>query len=293
MKESNGKIHITWYQAMATILVLGEFVSLCGCGKSIDKGTSTSLKTILESHADDTQIDDVLSDGSSHIYIDEDSMSDDLISYYDLACELDRIISNKNYINRIFELDKINKEEVPELSDAEKKMLLEDEEAMSTVLIDAYKRKLLSDKEKGLFYRKIKALEEYYEMWIDKNGLMISESVLKDSIKVASCEAIGIKPNIANSMVSIKDDAEFGTHVTFSTMIEKGEVTSHREYYDIPYEKNQLGVKALDEIIEAAEANDKTPFEKKYDLCSQANGNLKKLIKNGAKVKRKTLVYRG
>ena len=280
-------------QIAASILLTAQCVSLCGCGKGTDKDTPTPLGKILESYADDTQIDDVLSDGSTCIYIDENNMSDDKISYYDLACELDRIIYNKNYINRIFELDNINKDEVPELSEADKNFLLKDEEAMSTVLIDAYKRKLISKKEKELFYRKIKALDEYYEMWIDQNGLFISETVLKDSIKVASCEAIGVEPNIANSKISIDEDVEFGTYVTFSTMIkEKGEVTSHREYYDIPYKENQLGVKVLDEIVEAT-ADKKTPFEKKYDLCSQANGNLKKLIKNGAKVKRKKLVYRG
>ena len=293
MGENNSKLHITWYQGIATIVVLGKLVCFSACGKaSIIKDTPTPMRTLLEDYADDTEIDDVLKDGTSLVYNDDSNVTSDSESYYELVCELDRILNNKEYINRIFDLDNVQKEKVPELSDAEKKTLLKDEESMSTVLIETYKKGLINKKELGLFYSKIKALDEFYDMWIGKNGLHIIDHALDDSIEVASCEALGIKPGIENSKVAFFDDSEVGTYVKFSTLIkEKGDVTSQRKYFDIPYEKNQLGVKAL-RAIQLAEKNKDTTIETKYDLCLEGNSNLKKLIKEGAKVKKKTLYYR-
>ena len=291
MKESNGKIHITWYQAMATILVLGELVGFCACGKETNmKDSTASLNTILESYADDTEIDDVLSDGSSFVFEDEDTHSEDLISYYDLACELDRILYNKEYIQRIFELDGVHLDEIPVLTDAEKKVLLADEESMSTVLIDSYKRKLIGEKEKGSFYAKLKVLDEYYDLWIDMNGLNIAEDVLLDSIKVAACEALDGKAMLSVTRLNVTEDIESHS-ASMSTLLKKpGEVVSHRQVYSIPYKGDQLGVKTLQEIDTAREDKN-TPLKVKFDLCKRAVNHVKKLITKGAKLKKKKLVY--
>lgn len=183
-------------------LLLCTTAFLSGCAKEYEK-IDASVSDVVAYNSDNSNLDEVfeLNEEISIHEIDTDSLTDglDKVITEKVKCSfVDSLSRLENYLDlawKIEDLELKDTEELKKIDDAETIRELNEMTYEQIVdMLESYEKDDLSDLESIRVKQKIVFLRDYYQAWITKNGLNISEALLKKTIKSGVCYAVGLEP---------------------------------------------------------------------------------------------------
>lgn len=214
----------TFRKIGATLLLVTGIGAGIFCYKETKKipTQKENFENTLNRNNENTFLDEIITyDGmitnkiksiNSNLEVEKNDLNETTINIDLLLCikNLETYITLSNKINN---LNYKNKEQLTEVDKATKEELFNNKNYIEYVenLINKFNNKNTSDIEKARTYQKLDYLNQYYKKYVTENGFIITEDLLKKSLKALACETSGLeieyynKCKISDNKIFLRD----------------------------------------------------------------------------------------
>lgn len=248
-------------RCMALLTALTLTIGIAGCAEEKDGEIPFTLQEVLESYADDTNLDDLMAIGDTIQLstLEADRVEADLMKS---VATLEEYIAISNSLTALGIVP--TESSTPETISQYQNITTDEVK----LLIETLASSECTDIEKARVAAGLSYLADYYQDWIGENGLTISEELLKRVIKSAGCEASGLE-------IEYYDSCKIGSrnHNVESDYISEMEINDPVSGATLSYEiaDDKGAISEVAEIlynIQGLEADES--YETKLNYCKQA-----------------------